>query len=296
MRRDPFSALHPALAFSFFAAVLLITMLVMHPAFLAVSLLSAAGYSICLGGRKAIRFQLLGMLPMMLIVMCMNPLFNHRGVTTLFFLPNGNPVTWEAVAYGIASAAMFCAVILWFYCYNRVMSSDKFISLFGRLLPSVSLLLSMALRFVPQFRRKIGEVAQAQRALGKTAGKGLMCRVKGGIRVLSITVTWALERAVETADSMKSRGYGLRGRTHYALYRFDTRDKVLLAVIVLLGAGMLAAIAAGQVTAEFYPAISLGGSAVGTAVSAGLFAVFCNIPVILWGKEALQWRALRSKI
>ena len=39
---DSFSALHPALTFCYFAAVLLLTMLVLHPVFLALSLLGAA--------------------------------------------------------------------------------------------------------------------------------------------------------------------------------------------------------------------------------------------------------------
>ena len=37
---DSFSALHPALTFCYFAAVLLLTMLVLHPVFLALSLLA----------------------------------------------------------------------------------------------------------------------------------------------------------------------------------------------------------------------------------------------------------------
>ena len=45
------------------------------------------------------------------------------------------------------------------------------------------------------------------------------------MRALSVTVTWALENAVVTADSMKSRGYGLPGRTAFARQRFDGRDR-----------------------------------------------------------------------
>lgn len=41
----------------------------------------------------------------------LNALFNHAGVTMLFYLPNGNPVTREALCYGAAAAAMFAAVI-----------------------------------------------------------------------------------------------------------------------------------------------------------------------------------------
>ena len=48
---DSFSALHPALTFCYFAAVLLLTMFVLHPVFLALSLLGALGYCAQLRGR-----------------------------------------------------------------------------------------------------------------------------------------------------------------------------------------------------------------------------------------------------
>jgi energy-coupling factor transport system permease protein len=46
---------------------------------------------------------------------------------------------------------MLAAVISWFSCYNAVMTSDKFVYLFGRVIPALSLILSMTLRFVPKF-------------------------------------------------------------------------------------------------------------------------------------------------
>jgi energy-coupling factor transport system permease protein len=36
----------------------------------------------------------------------LNPLFNHAGVTLLFYLPGGNPVTLESMVYGLAAATM----------------------------------------------------------------------------------------------------------------------------------------------------------------------------------------------
>lgn len=83
------------------------------------------------------------------------------GVTPLFYLSNGNAVTKEALTFGFYASVMFSAVILWFECFNVVMTSDKLLCLFGRLSPSVSLLLSMALRFVPKFGRKIRSIDAA---------------------------------------------------------------------------------------------------------------------------------------
>ena len=163
---DSFSALHPALTFCYFAAVLLLTMLVLHPVFLALSLLGALGYCAVLRGWRSLGRTLGRLVPFLVLMAVLNALFNHAGVTMLFYLPNGNPVTREALCYGAAAAAMFAAVILWFQCCNVVMTAEKYLYVFGSALPGVSLLLSMALRFVPKFSAHIRAVRAAQASLG----------------------------------------------------------------------------------------------------------------------------------
>ena len=49
-------------------------------------------------------------------------------------------VLWTLIVY-----PMLAAVALWFSCLSAVMTSDKFIYLFGRVIPALSLLLSMIL-------------------------------------------------------------------------------------------------------------------------------------------------------
>ena len=107
---DSFSALHPALTFCYFAAVLLLTMLVLHPVFLALSLLGALGYCAVLRGWRSLGRTLGWLVPFLVLMAALNALLNHAGVTMLFYLPNGNPVTREALCYGAAAAAMFAAV------------------------------------------------------------------------------------------------------------------------------------------------------------------------------------------
>lgn len=68
----------------------------------------------------------------------------------LFYLKTG-PVTLEAIVYGLVLASMLFISILWFSCYNKVMTTDKFVYLFGRVIPALSLVLSMVFRFVPRF-------------------------------------------------------------------------------------------------------------------------------------------------
>jgi hypothetical protein len=49
----------------------------------------------------------------------------------------------ESIVYGLAAAFMFVTVIIWFSCFNAVMTSDKFIYLFGKVIPALSLILAM---------------------------------------------------------------------------------------------------------------------------------------------------------
>ena len=149
-------------------------MLVLHPVFLALSLLGALGYCAVLRGWRSLGRTLGWLVPFLVLMAVLNALFNHAGVTMLFYLPNGNPVTREALCYGAAAAAMFAAVILWFQCCNVVMTAEKYLYVFGSVLPGVSLLLSMALRFVPKFSAHIRAVRAAQVFLARA---GLTCGV-----------------------------------------------------------------------------------------------------------------------
>ena len=55
MRQTYFAKLHPALCFGFFAAVLCLTVVVQHPAYLAVSLLAGVCLNVSLSGLRALR-------------------------------------------------------------------------------------------------------------------------------------------------------------------------------------------------------------------------------------------------
>lgn len=215
--KDAFSAYHPVVNFLYFALVLLFSMFLLHPLCLAVSLTGAVWYAVILRGKRAVWRSLRYILPVFVLAVGLNPLFNHTGDTVLCYLFSDNPLTWESVAYGFAAGTMLVSVLLWFQCYNAVMTSDKFIYLFGRRIPALSLVLSMALRFVPRFQVQLAAVTEAQKSIGRdiSQGKGWQ-KVRNAVAVLSILVTWALENAMDTADSMKSRGYGLPGRTAFS--------------------------------------------------------------------------------
>ena len=272
-------------------------MFFMHPVSMVVSLASALAYAFYLNGAKAVRFSLKTLLPMMLVAALVNPVFNHEGATILTYLPTGNPLTLESIVYGFASALMLASVITWFSCYNAVMTSDKFVYLFGRVIPALSLVLSMTLRFVPKFKAQFKVVSDAQQCVGRDASTGsIPQRARNGITILSIMVTWSLENAIETADSMKSRGYGLPGRTAFSIYRFDDRDKTALLWLLFCGCYIAAGWAVGGLEWRYYPTIQ--GALSGTfPISFQLvYLALCLTPVFLNGLEDRKWKNLRSEI
>lgn len=294
--RDTFSSYHPIINFLYFALVLVFSMFFMHPLSLAISLACAVAYNIYLNGHRAVRFQLLYLLPMMLLAAIVNPAFNHEGATLLAYLPSGNPLTLESILYGLAAAAMLAAVILWFSCYTAVMTSDKFVYLFGRVIPALSLVLSMTLRFVPKFKAQLHTVSEAQRCVGRDVSNGsLIRRLRNAITILSIMLTWALENAIETADSMKSRGYGLPGRTAFSIYRFDTRDRAALGWIGFCGFYILCGWLAGGLSWRYYPTTK-GAPMTPLTVSFQLvYLALCLTPLILNLYEDRIWKRLEAE-
>ena len=297
-RRDSFSDCHPAVNFLYFAGVILFTMFVTHPVVLVMSFSGALCYAIRLKGwRKVLKNHVLLMLPFLVLVALINPLFNHYGVTVLYYLDTG-PVTLEAVIYGVILAFVLFIAITWFVCFNMVMTTDKFVYLFGKLLPAISLLLSMVFRFVPKFRSHLKVVRNSQKAIGRDIGNGrFTARLKNTIAIFSIMITWALENAVETSDSMQARGHGLKGRTAFSIFRFDRRDLVVTilagALVVIFVAGWTMGFAASQ----YNPYVKLGGFPL-SAMSVLTFAcwgLFCFFPVIMGVREDIVFARLQKK-
>ena len=293
--RDAFSSYHPAVNFLYFGLGLFFTMCFLHPACLLLSLAAALRYAVCLNGRRAVRRSLRYLLPAALLAALINPAFNHQGATILTYLPSGNPLTLESIAYGLAAAALLSAVVTWFSCYTAVMTSDKFVYLFGRVIPALSLVLSMALRFVPRFQVQARAVSQAQRCVGRDVSDGsLLQRLRNGVTILSILLTWCLENALETADSMKSRGYGLPGRTAFSIYRLDDRDQAALWWLGALGGYILSMWGAGGFACRYFPTFRLAPRD-GWSLSGLLaFGLLCLTPVIIDRREDRQWTRLRS--
>lgn len=291
----PFASLHPTVLFLFFIFAAGFSMFLMHPVFLVISFICAFSYCVYLKGKKGIKS--LGLfLPVVIFAAVINAAFNHEGITILVYI-NDNPITLESLIYSLAAALMLLGVLLWFSCLNEVMTSDKLMCVFGKISPSIALLFSMTLRFVPRFSAQLKKINYAQKCIGRSYDNGgFFTKLRNGVKILSILITWALENAVETADSMKSRGWGLKGRTSFSGFRFDKRDGLSLSAILILAAVIFAGLLSGEGNINYYPAIVLSDfSTFGLIVYIAYFLLMA-FPLIFSLTEDFKWYRLKSKI
>lgn len=294
---DAFSSYHPTVNFLYFGLVLGFSMFFMHPACLFISLACAICYHVRLNKKNSISFLLKFAMPMLLLTAVINPAFNHKGTIILCYLPKGNPLTLESILYGIAAGVMLVAVLLWFACFNSIMTSDKFIYLFGKIIPSLSLLISMILRFAPKFKVQFKNVKEAQSGIEQDSPNDTFIkRIKNAVNCFSIMITWSLENAIDTADSMKSRGYGLKGRTAFSIYNFRQRDKYALVWLCFCGICMISAGISGSFQWSYFPSINGAFIKPNTIAFFAIYFALCITPIVIDIREERKWKFLKSKI
>lgn len=281
---------HPITDFAYFTAVIAFGMIFMHPLCIIISFCSGLAHSLILKKKSGY------VLFVMLAAAISNPVFNHAGVTILCYLPGGNPLTAESVIYGIAASGMFGATLLHFSCFNEVFTSDKLIDLFGKTAPAVATVLSVTLRFVPELSKSIKATSVARRAGGMTESETtIFKKAKNGLDVLSSVISQGLESAAQTADCMKSRGYGLPGHTSYSNFKFRKTDKKILSAIAVLSAYVIFEAISGTFYFKYYPAITVKKISHIRPAAFSAYAVLCFLPVMckLW--EEIKWKKLKSK-
>ena len=297
MMKDSFYDYHPTVNLLYFTLVITFSMLLTHPAAQSIALVCAVTYAVSVEGKKSVLFLLKFCLPMVLLTAFINPAFSHEGVTVLYYFSSGNPLTLESILYGVGAGVMLVTVILWFSAFSRIMTSDKFIYLFGKVIPALSLVLSMSLRFVPKFKKQTEIVVEAQRCLGRDISTGsLWQRFKTAVVILSIMITWALENAIETADSMKSRGYGLKGRTAFSIYRMDDRDKHTLLWLAFCGLFLTVGEMLSAFGFRYFPSIRYAALNRATVPFYTVYFGLCATPVVLNLTEERKWKTIYSKI
>ena len=290
-----FAGCHPAVNLIFFLFAIGITMFSTSPAFLAVTLVFSWLYSMLLNGKKAVKSNLIFTIPILIIMTVINTLFTHNGATVLFYV-NNSRITLEALLYGLAAAVLLSSIIVWFSCFNVVMTSDKLIYIFGKAAPVLGLTLSMIFRFIPLLKARFREISMGQRCMGRHVAGGFLAKLRQVTKEVSILISWSLEAAIETSDSMEARGYGLLGRSSFHLFKMTPTDKALLTGISISGLIAASGCTLGKTSIYYYPKVVLGQWDVLTVITLAAYVLMLAVPLITDIFGEIKWQQYRLEI
>ena len=290
-----FDSYHPMINFIYFTAAIACTVCFHHPVFLAISFACAFLYSVKLNGWKNLLFNLCLMV-LALAYAGWYSSYNHFGVTNLQVNYIGNQITLESVVYGAVQGVTVAAVVMWLCCIFKLITADKVVYLFGRISPKLSLFLSILLRAIPRIKVRAKRIELSRQGIGRGIRQGnVWKRFLHLLSLISILVTWTMEDFVESSNSMKSRGYSLRGRTAFSIYRFDNRDRGLVIAFFWCLTVVLMAVLFNQTTIHFDPVIIMNKI---TALSYGfytVYAVFLLLPMVLQMVGEYRFEKLRKQ-
>lgn len=285
-----FEDLHPAIHMIYFTSVFAGSVCFDQPVFLAVSWLSAFAYSVKHSGIRALVFDLC-LIPLIAGFGFYYASYTHFGITVMRQNFIGNNMTLESLLYGLALGVILAAVCMWLSCIFSIFTADKVVYLFGRVSPKLSLFLSILLRMVPRAKQQAKKISTARKAVGRGIHQGnLFQRIANGIKIFSMLITWLLESLSTISDSMRSRGYGLKGRTAFSIYRFDNRDRCFVIGLFACLTLILMAALLGQTAMTFDPQIILPPVTSVSYLFYFGYAVLCLLPIAieLWTEANFQ--------
>lgn len=292
---NSFNKIHPFSMVSYFTTIIVVLMIFSHPILQVSALVSGGCYISYLNKCKNFISDVFFYIILFLLIAVTNPLFSHNGKTPLFFM-NSNPVTLEAILKGCSISAMIIAVILWFGCMSKIFTSEKFLQLFGKLSPKLSLVLSMALNLVPTLIRKFKKIEESQKALGIYSCESRFDRLRLKLSTFISVAMFQSENSVEMSDSMTARGYGLKGRTTYQKVKFATLDCFIFLYSILTLVYLIWLEINGKIAFDYYPGVSELSIDIYSLVGFLCFAFLCFLPIFVEITENLKWKFLVSKV
>lgn len=291
-----FEKINPIVLMFFYASVTIISMFATNPFIILISFISSVCFYANIADTKQflkdIRFYFI----LFLIITFTNPLICQKGSTVLFYIFKIG-ITFESIVYGIYISGLIITVMTWFKTYNVIMTNDKSMYVFSKILPKTSMVLTVSLRFVPRVKEHIQTVKNAQMAVGMhDSGNSIKSKLKSSSNVLYSTIAWLFDNSLDTANSMDARGYRTSNRTSFSIFKFTTFDLFFLLTSVLLTIISVYSMALGNFKFSYYPKIEMPKFTSGLSVSYICFAFLCFLPLILNIIERVKWKYSISKI
>lgn len=238
--------------------VLYITALFTAKSFLAYGLMALVLAACVRVSRVGLKALVKGLKPVLFIII-------FTGILNLFFTP-GEGVLWawgplQITTSGLRNAAfmvlrimlLIMGTFLMTYTTSPISLTDGLERLLNGLkrfrvpVHELTMIMSIALRFIPTLIEETDKIMSAQKARGADFESGnLMEKAKALVPILVPLFISAFRRADELATAMECRCYhGGEGRTKLHILKYERRDYIALTLGVLILAGVIAMRAVG---------------------------------------------------
>ncbi|MBQ8540987.1 MAG: energy-coupling factor transporter transmembrane protein EcfT [Clostridia bacterium] len=286
-----FFELHPLSLILFFVSAIAFTMITMNPVLLLLSFLCGFLANAFISKGRDLWIYLF----LIAIIGITNPVFSHNGETVLFYLFDQR-FTLEALVYGFMSGIRIVSVIYWFRLFGVVFKQDKLNWILGKVSPKLSVVFSMALRFIPLVKKNAKDIYNAQISMCSFKKDTLSGKFQLVFNVFSALVSMSIENAIDTADTMRSRGFENKNRTAYSLFSFRVKDIIFMAITIIDDILITYFLFSGIASFYYYPSMYFSGNDNKALVLYAAFAMLCALPMINDFTEDLRWKYSISKI
>lgn len=223
-----------------------------------------------------------------IITTAVNMMFNHKGMTIIYYFKSGNPLTLESVIYGLYAGLMFVTILKICKFFNIILNSDKIIFLFSKISKNFALIISMTINYFYQFKSQFIEVRESRHVLDSS--RGILSKVKSALNVTSIMISWSFENAIITANSMKSRGFGTVKKTQYNKFIFEKKDVILGIIMFIMIFSMWVFYCEFKMKTQFFPFFEFGKVDIFTVVFYIITLCFISLPIFLKIGENYKWK------
>ena len=151
------TSIHPAVYLLYYFIMVLFAFIFSDPYFVVTFLVLILVLIALQGVSSELRNIMKFFIPLSILIIILNPLLNRTGAHRIYLWPNFF-ITYEAIAYGVLMSLALLIVILVFSSYNRSVSYQEMLYIFSKKLPIISMIIVMALRFIPLINSRAIEV------------------------------------------------------------------------------------------------------------------------------------------
>lgn len=273
---NPFTNIHPLAIVCYYTGTLALLIWLGHPGlYMLLIVMMLADYGMAVGIKRILKTFVCS-IGAAAVCVVINPLFNHRGVTLLFFFGDMR-ITKEAVLYGLYMALLLLGTLLLFFNFSNAMTSEKIMTLAAKRFPSLALLFSMILRIVPKVKNDFKQM----KALHGNCP-----------RVWSALIGKMMEDSVERSMAMKSKGYGKTHRTSCFLRSLQAYDIGMIVSVFVMAGYVFVRQHDSPVRVQFFPSIHVEWY---DSIFWLLWFIYLGIPIWMRGKEEFLWFLSKRK-